>query len=183
MDSLFHFIFPIIAALAARLHIKHPVRNILIAAVLAVVVDIDHFIGIPRATTTNIFVLVIVPLIFVIHTFSRKNNYNTKGLSILILIFLSSHLFLDMFSGGVALFYPLSLEYYSIEFNVPISWSSWQGQELEGLIVSSLGLGILLYFIIIILPCLFLDDIIEIMEEKHESFRKAVKDLLSQPRK
>ena len=36
MDSLFHFIFPIIAALAARVHIKHPIRNILIAAFLAV---------------------------------------------------------------------------------------------------------------------------------------------------
>ena len=61
MDSLFHFIFPIIAALAARVHIKHPVRNILIAAFLAVAVDIDHLIGIPRATTTNIFVLQVRP--------------------------------------------------------------------------------------------------------------------------
>ncbi len=177
MDSLFHFIFPIIAALAARVHIKHPVKNILIAAFLAVAVDIDHLIGIPRATTTNIFVLVLIPLLFMVYAFSKKKSYNLKGLSVLILIFLSSHLFLDIFSGGVALFYPLSNVFYAIDFNIPLVWTNYAGVGYEGLIVSSLGVGISLFFAIIVLPCMYLDRIIVIMEKKHESFWKAVKDL------
>lgn len=176
MDSLFHFIFPIFAALAARVHIKHPVRNILIAACLAVAVDIDHLIGIPRVTTTNIFVLVLIPLIFIFYAFSKKKSYNLKGLSILILIFLSSHLFLDMFTGGVGLFYPLTDAIYAINFDIPFAWTNYAGVSYEGFIVSSLGVGITLFFAIIVLPCYFLDEIIVIMEKKHESFWKAVKD-------
>ena len=175
MDSLFHFVFPVIAALAARVHIKHPVRNILIAAFLAVAVDIDHFIGIPRVTTTNIFVLVIIPLLFVFYAFSKKKSYNLKGLSILILIFLSSHLFLDIFTGGVGLFYPLTDAVYGIDFNIPIAWTNYAGLGYEGLLVSSLGVGITLYFLLIILPCYYLDHIILVMERKHKRFWKAVK--------
>ena len=177
MDSLFHFIFPIIAALAAKVHIKHPVRNILLAACLAVFVDIDHLFGIPRVTTTNIFLLVLIPLIFVFYAFSKKKSYNLKGLSILILIFLSSHLFLDLFTGGVGLFYPLTDAIYAINFDIPFFWTNYAGVGYEGLIVSSLGVGISLYFILIILPCMFLDEIIVIMEKKHKKFWKAVKEL------
>lgn len=176
MDSLFHFIFPIIAALAARVHIKHPVRNILIAAFLAVAVDIDHLIGIPRVTTTNIFVLVLIPLLFMFYAFSKKKGYDLKGLSVLIFIFLSSHLFLDLFTGGVGLFYPLTDAIYAINFDIPFTWTSYTVGGLEGLIVSSLGVGISLFFALIILPCYFLDEIIVTMENKHESFWKAVKD-------
>jgi len=178
MDSLFHFIFPIIAALAAKVHIKHPVRNILIAAFLAVAVDIDHLIGIPRVTTTNIFILVLIPILFMFYAFSKKKSYNLKGLSVLIFIFLSSHLFLDIFTGGVGLFYPLTETIYALNFDIPFAWSNIAGVGYEGLIVSSLGVGISLYFILIILPCMFLDDIIVTMEKKHESFWKAVKDLI-----
>ena len=92
---------------------------------------------------------------------------------LLILIFLSSHLFLDLFAGEVALFYPYVNTYYGINFNIPLTWTSWQGVGYEGLLVSSLGVGILLFFAIIILPCYYLDNIIEIMEEQHKSFRKA----------
>ena len=56
MDALFHFVFPIIAALAARLNIKHPVRTIIGSAFLSVLVDLDHFIGLERTTFHNIFV-------------------------------------------------------------------------------------------------------------------------------
>lgn len=177
MDSLFHFIFPIIAALAARVHIKHPIRNILLAAFLAVAVDIDHVFGIPRVTTTNIFLLVLIPMIFIFFAFSRKKNYELKGFAILLLIFLSSHLFLDMFTGGVGLFYPLSEQIYSIDLDIPFAWTNYSGMGYEGLIVSSLGVGISIFFILIILPCLFLDEIIVKMEKKHESFWKAVKEI------
>ena len=69
MDSLFHFIFPIIAALAAKVHVKHEIRNILIVGVLAVLIDVDHFVGVERATFHNIFVTVLIPIIIIILAF------------------------------------------------------------------------------------------------------------------
>jgi len=185
MDSLFHFIFPIIAALAAKVHVKHEIRNILIVGVLTVLIDADHFVGVERATFHNVFITLILPIIIIILAFSFRANYSFKGFSILLLIFLSSHTFLDLFSGypGVALFYPINDTYYSLEFGITIPLTTkFAPSIMEGYIISSLGLGILLYLIIIILPCLFLDDIIEIMEKKHESFRKALKSL-SHPKK
>ena len=177
MDSLFHFVFVIVAALAARVHIKHPMKNIMIAAFLSVAIDVDHIIGLSRGTLHNVFVLILLPLIFVIYIFSKRKMYQAKGLSILILVFLASHLFLDMFTGGVALLYPLSNDIYGIAFDVPIAWSNASGQTYEGMLVSSLGIGILFFFAIIILPCIFLDKIIGLMEERHENFRRALKDL------
>jgi len=179
MDSLFHFVFPIIAVLAARINIKHIIKTSVAAAAITVLLDIDHFIGIGRTTLHNIFITVLIPLLLLYLAFHFKTNRYVKGFFFLLLIFLSSHLFLDLFSSdggsgigisegsGVALFYPLSLNAYSVNFNIEIQ---------QGYIASSLGLGILLYFIIIIIPCLFLDDIIEISEKKHENLRKAANE-------
>ena len=176
MDILFHFLFPIITALAAKVHIKHRLRNILIAGALTVLIDLDHFIGVERATFHNVFITLLLPLITVILTFNFKTSYNFKGFSILLLIFLSSHLVLDIFSGSVALFYPISDKYYSFAFELIIPLQSKLEGNFEAYIISPLGFSILIYFIIILLPCLFLDDIIEIMKKKHENFRKALKD-------
>jgi len=178
MDTLFHFLFPVITALAAKVHIKHKIRNILIVGVLTVLIDLDHFVGVERATFHNIFITLLLPIIIVLLAFSFKTNYSFKGFSILLLIFLSSHLFLDLFAGSVALFYPFSSNYYGFNFNImiPIKSNFVPEGYLEAYLISSLGVGILIYFIMIFLPCLFLDDIIEIMEKKHESFRKALRD-------
>jgi hypothetical protein len=192
MDSLFHFIFPIIAALAARLNVKHPVKSILGAAVLTVMIDLDHFIGLERALLHNVFVTILLPLILLYVAFHFKMNRYAKGFFLLLLIFSSSHLFLDLFSynvfgngiginvgSGVALFYPLSNTLYSADFNIriPLTISS-PPYAIEGYIISSLGFGILLYFVIILLPCLFLDDIIEIAERKKLNLGKASEWLL-----
>jgi membrane-bound metal-dependent hydrolase YbcI (DUF457 family) len=187
MDTLFHFVFPIIAALAARLNVKHPIKSILGAAVLTVLIDVDHFIGLERMAFHNVFVTILVPLILLYLAFHFKANRYVKGFFLLLLIFLSSHLFLDLFSynifgndigiiegNGVALFYPLSNTLYSVNFNVKIPLTiSTPPYAIEGYLVSSLGFGILLYFIIIVVPCLFLDDIIEIAERKRENLGKA----------
>lgn len=178
MDSLFHFVFPIIAALAARINMKHKIKTILAAASITVLLDLDHFIGIERATLHNVFITILLPLLLLYLAFHFRMNRYVKGFFFLLLIFLSSHLFLDLFSsdfgsgigitsGGVALFYPLSLNAYSVNFNIQIS---------KGYIASSLGLGILLYFAIIIVPCMFFEDIIGIAERKHEKFRKAASE-------
>jgi len=192
MDTLFHFIFPIIAALAARLNIKHPIRSILGTAFIALLIDIDHFIGLDRATFHNIFVTILIPVILLFLAFHLKLNRYTKKFLFILLIFLSSHLFLDLFppptSGGyigiiedegVSLFYPLSTTQYEINFDVkiPLKTSS-SPYTVEGYLISSLGFGMLLYFIIILIPCLFLDDIIELAERKQEKLRKASKIFL-----
>ncbi|MFH1473335.1 MAG: metal-dependent hydrolase [Candidatus Aenigmatarchaeota archaeon] len=192
MDSMFHFIFPIIAALAARLNVKHPIKSILAAAVLTVLIDVDHFIGLERATFHNVFVIILLPLVLLYLAFHFRMNRYAKGFLLLLLVFSSSHLFLDLFSSpsfgtgigivegaGPALFYPLSNTQYSIDFNIKIPMSTDNPPYLiEGYVISSLGFGILLYFIIILLPCLFLDDIIEIAERKRENLGKATQSFL-----
>lgn len=188
MDSLFHFVFPIIAALAARIKVKHLVRITLASAFVTVLLDLDHFIGIERATFHNVFLTILVPLVLLLLSFQFKQNRFAKGFFFLLLIFLSSHVFLDLFSSpatgngigiiegqGVALFYPLSATKYAIEFNIYIPLGIYPNY-MEGYLVSSLGFGILLFFAIILVPCLFLDDIIEIAERKHEKFMKATRE-------
>jgi len=179
MDSLFHFVFPIIAVLAARVNTKHIIKTTLAAASLAVLLDLDHFIGIERATLHNVFITILLPLLLLYLAFHFRLNRYVKGFFFLLLIFFSSHLFLDLFSSdfgsvigiakgsGIYLFYPFSMTAYSVNFNIEIS---------KGYIASSLGLGILLYFIIIVVPCLFFEDIIAIAERKHEKFRKAASE-------
>jgi len=190
MDTLFHFVFPIIAALAARIYIKHPIRTIFAAAIVTVLIDIDHFIGVERATFHNVFITILIPIILIFLTLNFKSRKYLESFSFLLLIFLSSHVFVDLFSSpvfgsnigittgeGIALFYPFSGEKYSINFNVKIPLrTSLPPYMIEGYLISSLGFGILLYSILILVPCLFLDNIIEISERKHEKFIKATKE-------
>lgn len=192
MDSLFHFIFPIIAALAARLNIKHPIRTIVGAAVLSVLIDLDHFFIGPgyRALFHNVFVTILIPLLLLYLSFHFRLDRYKKGFFLLLLIFMSGHLLVDLFSfpiygnsigivegEGLSIFYPISKTRYSMDFSITIPMTiPTSPQTVEGYIVSSLGFGLLAYFVLIIVPCLFLDDIIEIAERKHESFRKATKE-------
>lgn len=191
MDSLFHFVFPIIAALAARLNIRHQVKTILALAFLTVLLDLDHLIpGMYRALLHNIFITFLLPLGLLAIAFHLKWNKYRKGFLLLLLIFLSSHVFLDMFAfyspgpgigiidSGVALFYPFSNAQYSIKFDIkaPNVITMPSG---EGYIVSSFGFGILLYFLLIILPCLFLDDIIEMTEKGHKKMAKTARKFFS----
>lgn len=189
MDTLFHFVFPIIAVLAARIKIKHIIKTTIAAATVTVLLDLDHFIGLERALFHNVFVTILIPLVLIFLSFHFRANKYVKGFFLLLLIFLSSHVILDLFTNpifgtdigisegsGVALFYPLSNVKYSINFNIliPIK-TNYPPQIVEDYLVSSLGFGILIYFIIIVVPCLFLDDIIEIAERKHEKLMKAAK--------
>ena len=170
-DTLFHFLFPIIATLAARVHLKHPIRNILLAGLLAVLIDVDHLsiIGLSRLLFHNVFITILLPALLVFYAFYRKKSYEFKGFSILLLVFLASHPFLDMgFGGGVGWFYPFSTTRYRIDFNLSVA---------EGLLVSTASIWLAVYFLIILIPAYFLDEIIEVMERKHESFRRALKDL------
>jgi hypothetical protein len=84
MDTLFHFIFPIIAALAARLNVKHPIKSILAAAVLTVLIDVDHFIGLERIAFHNVFVTILLPLALLYLSFHFKMSKYAKGFFLLL---------------------------------------------------------------------------------------------------
>ena len=170
MDALFHFIFPIIAALAARVHIKHPIRNILIAGFLALLIDLDHFIGVgyDRALFHNIFITILIPAVLLYLSFRFKTSKYTKGFFVLLLIFLSSAMFLDMFTEapGIALFFPLDTTYYSLSFCLPVQIVS--AFATEACLVSSYGIGLFLFFLIILIPSYYIDEIIEHPKRKRK---------------
>ncbi|MCX6814896.1 MAG: hypothetical protein NTY20_04585 [Candidatus Aenigmarchaeota archaeon] len=149
MDSLFHFIFPLMAALAARIHMKHGVIGVLLMALSAVLIDVDHLIGLPGAMFHNLFFTLAVPftILSIMYTWGRETE---RQAAMCLLLFLFSHTVLDLFSGGtVALFYPITGQQYAINFNV--TWGGYQ-------IISSSGIGLLIFFSIL-LVCFFLQDI------------------------
>lgn len=102
MDSLFHFIFPIIAVLAARLNIKHIMKTSVAAAAITVLIDLDHVWGIARGTLHNVFVTILLPLVLLFFAFHFRTNKYVKGFFLLLFIFLSSHLILDLFSNPLS---------------------------------------------------------------------------------
>lgn len=101
MSSLFgHIFIPLVILLIFSDKLKLDQKKIIILSFISILPDADAFIFIHRAFLHNIFVLLIVPLlIFVI----------IKDIKIygIISFYLMSHLILDIFNGGIFLFYPL----------------------------------------------------------------------------
>ena len=92
MDTVFHFVFPLIVALGARIHIKHGIEYVLGLAVISVLLDIDHFVGVPRGTLHNGFIVILLPIIAIILAFKyEKVGIKWKSMSVASLLFLSSH--------------------------------------------------------------------------------------------
>jgi membrane-bound metal-dependent hydrolase YbcI (DUF457 family) len=170
MDSLFHFLFSLIAVFAARIHIKHGIPTLLLLAVISVFVDVDHFIGMPRAGFHNLFVTLLFPIILIIFAFRFGREYH-RQVSIALLLFLFSHTILDLFmEGKVALFYPLTLQTFSINFSFYAL-----GRYM---LISSNSIGLVIYFCVILL-CFFLEEIDSFILKKHEGFKEAIRDVFS----
>lgn len=155
MDTLFHFIFPLMAMMAARVKVKHVITVSIILAAAAASLDLDHFFGlVPRATFHNIFVTVLFPVILFLIFFKKKNK-TYMHLSLILLLFLVSHPILDMFDeGGVELFYPISDQMYDLtkfSLNIPLP----TGEKVY--IISTAGVGLTIYFLLI-LSVIFIDD-------------------------
>jgi membrane-bound metal-dependent hydrolase YbcI (DUF457 family) len=173
MDSLFHFLFPMMAALAARIHIKHGIETVLGLSLVTVLLDIDHVFGVSRATFHNIFITLLVPLILVFLAFryEKKGNYY-KVLSLALLLFLFSHPILDMFTeGGVAWLYPFSDTYYAPTLSITVDISGSAAP-----LISTASIGLLIYFGIILLV-LFLEDLISILK-RERSLLRATEDTI-----
>ncbi len=179
MDSLFHFVFALIAALALDLHKKHKLFFVFAVAVFAVIIDIDHFFGIDplyNKPLHNLFVALLIPIIlfYIAYRYERNKKPRTTGLQkfmLIVAVMLLGHVIADMFYGEVKLFYPFSYEGYSfIDLALPQPFEYYD-------FVTSQGVAVLIYAIII-LSVLFAEDFIKWHEEKHESVSKSIRDTM-----
>lgn len=92
-----HLIVPLLALLIVRK--KEEWKYILLLLPLAVVPDLDTFLTQHRALLHNMF----IPVVFFILGWKLR-EYRT--VFIISAVYLTSHVILDMFGGGVVLFYP-----------------------------------------------------------------------------
>jgi len=177
MDTLFHFIFSIIAGMALGLHIKHKLEIVVFASALALLIDIDHFFGFyRRATFHNVFVIFLIPfLLFLLaYIYERpRGKIKFQSLALLFLIMLVGHVVADMFvEGTVILFYPLStMEIGMTEFGTTLF------DFIHPAVVNKEGIGLVIY-LIILAGAIFVEDFIYFFEKQHEKFAKALDDTL-----
>lgn len=92
-----HLIVPLLALLIVS-HKEHQ-KHILLLLPLAVLPDIDTFFTQHRALLHNMF----IPVILLIAGWVIKEK---RAFFVIASVYIASHVFLDMFSGGVVLFYP-----------------------------------------------------------------------------
>lgn len=98
MSSLFSHIFISVAILFIFYDkLKLGPKRIVILSFFSILPDIDIFLF-HRASFHNIFILVIPMLIYIL---TRNNNFG------IICFYLTSHLILDTFNGGIFSLYPL----------------------------------------------------------------------------
>jgi membrane-bound metal-dependent hydrolase YbcI (DUF457 family) len=177
MDSVFHLIFPLIIALAARVHLKHGLGWILGLAMTTVLLDLDVFF-IHRATFHTLFVVLLLPAVLAALAFQyerRGNKYKT--LSLLLLLFLLSHTILDMGTeAGVQLLYPFTDQVYQFTGGISVSLPAG-----EGYLISGLGISLLLYFFLLLLV-LFIEDFVRYFE-KDRNVERALKDTIRKEEK
>lgn len=162
VDTFFFFLFPMVAALAARVYQKHPVRNIILAGLIGALLDLDYLIGPQRGLLHNIFVTLILPYAIMLYVFYFNKSYHAKGFAIMLYTFVSNHAYLDWtFGGGISAFYPFLTKYYALNLSL----------SAEG-IISIAGLALILYFASVLLPLVFLDKLIIKTEKQVERFKK-----------
>ena len=163
-DLIVHILIPITALL---LFYDKRYRNyVILLAPLAIFPDLDHVSTamLPRALFHNVFILVptTVLALFFYGTRDMNNRNDVRNLlyniAIIATFYLLSHLILDSFNGGVALFYPFSTHIYPFVFDlvyqggrsvVPVIGVDIKEPNFaraEG--VTSLGAGIALTFFV-----------------------------------
>ncbi|MFH1750687.1 MAG: metal-dependent hydrolase [Candidatus Micrarchaeota archaeon] len=182
MDSLFHFVFSVIGAMALDLHKKHRLVFVMSAASFAVLIDFDHFFNIDPLYAKplhNIFVAILIPLALFYIAYRYERNLHPRRTELqkfflVVMVMLVGHLVADMFYSQdfrVKLFYPLSYESYSFaDLPLPTPLERYD-------FITSQGVA-LLFYSIILLSVLFAEDFIKWHEEKHESVRRSIKDVV-----
>lgn len=177
MDSTFHFIFPLIIALAAKVHLRHGIIWVIGLSLATVLLDLDVFF-VHRATFHNIFVTLFLPMALVAIAFMlEKRGFKYKTLSLMLLLFLFSHTILDMGTeGGVQLFYPLWDNVYQFGGGLSVDLPAGQGY-----LISGLGISLALYFFILLMV-LFAEDFARYFQKDRE-FEKAFLETINKEEK
>lgn len=97
-----HGLVPLLLVLALRLA---PPKAALAMLPFTWLPDLDFWIGVHRATTSNVFIL--LPTIYLWWRW-RKTRPTRSMLAGLATFYLASHLIMDLFAGGIVPFWPLS---------------------------------------------------------------------------
>lgn len=107
-----HVIVPLLALLIIARKEDH--KYIILLLPLAVLPDIDTFVVEHRALLHNIF----IPAILFFFGLSIKK---TRAIFFIAAVYIASHVILDMFGGGVVLFYPVYNEMAFIDISLEMS--------------------------------------------------------------
>jgi hypothetical protein len=162
MDTLSHFIFSVLGGMAVGLHKKHKLRYVVFISLLAVLIDLDHFLVpwgniLERRSMHTIYFAILAPAILFLasrhyerHT--EKDRFQTFFL--LLGIMLTGHLIADMIEGPVKIFYPLS------NANITLPKVNIQAtKDFQSTIVGQYGIGLAAYAIIIFSGALLHDTL------------------------
>ena len=160
-DWAVHCIVPLLALLIVarndhtNVNASRNIRIILYLLPLALLPDLDHFFFLHRAMLHNIFFPGIILCAAVLST-----NSKIKYALIVSTVYIASHVILDFFGGGVALFYPLSNSIYFIKaeliYDQGLSWILDWGTVAysdkwalaTGYVMSSISTGFVLILIL-----------------------------------
>jgi hypothetical protein len=182
MDSLSHYIFSVLAGMAVGLHKKHKLRYVLFISLLAVLLDLDHFL-VPlgflsehRSLHTVYFATLAPSILFLIsYCFERKAEKDRFQTFFLLLgIMLTGHLIADMIEGPVKIFYPLS------NANITLPKVNIQAtKDFQSTIVGQYGLGLAAYAFVIFAGALIHDTLWHARREKQglkQALRHSIRD-------
>jgi len=100
VDPVVHLILPLLLLLAA----KQDSRIVVPLSIFAIFPDFDSLLGPHRMVLHNLFVIVGIPLAFILIARMKKPPLILPGM--IVMFYLASHVILDM--SGVALLYPFS---------------------------------------------------------------------------
>lgn len=117
METIFHFFFPLLILLA--IFPKLDRRTVWMLSPLAVIPDIDFYMGHRYMLHNIFFVLFVSALVYMLFSSKRLKKLSTGRTAFLIAFFLlSSHLLLDLGGPGVGIIYPVYDKLVSIDFLV-----------------------------------------------------------------
>lgn len=173
MDTLFHFVFSVMAGMAVFKG-KHKIPAVLTLAFLSVLVDVDHFFGMSaRGTFHNVFIVIGVPLtaFFLFYFYEDKKSIKLQTYALTLMVMLAGHVAADMFyNGEVRLLYPFSSEAFTVPSTLVLATDRFYSP-----IISRDGISLAVYSIILMLV-FFVEDLIYFFEDKHEKLRRAISD-------
>ena len=155
VDPVVHLILPLLLLLAA----KQDSRIVVPLSIFAIFPDFDSLLGPHRMVLHNLFVVVGIPLAFILIARVKKPSFVLPGM--IVMFYLASHIILDM--SGVALFYPFYENAFffvphltfttapSLSFNFFVEWGTKPlVQTNTYTMIGDLGFALILMLVLLI---------------------------------